>query len=1250
MGKSALALGTLLALLPAAPVTAQTAQNAGGAPPPAAAANSIDAVNRILGYTGWDDEFLYVAVAVNKPNIVGKNTEVFSHPLEDDAVIVSVQADDDHKATARTSHTVSIAISAQHGAQLYLGADAAPLYRDVTEPGELLKAIADKLKDQPEEAKKQSDAILSKIFKYEVQQRGIPRKDNSFAPGYTVELAIPWVDLGIKPTAGLRLGFNVVAQSKSPGSPPIQSLAPGVRNAVDVDNPSLWGTIVLGKTAAPTAGASLTAPLVPNTNRVELNGELTPGEWNGLSLFEFGELTTAHTGRAALEATLAARTRLEFVPRPARPVIPVRTSEVTAPGALRHQKVASLVLATYTYDYQGDPRKAAPAAQVTRSDNSSLLAHHPLDGAGPWFSYDRADWHRKQLAEARREGIDVLLPVYRGDSRSRQLYADKGLDVMVTALQALRQSGQDYPQIGLFLDTDSLTEALGAHPDLQTPAAQAALYGMIRDYYLHIPAEFRCVLPLSAENGGRMACPVFLSNAEALTGENPSLLANLRARFIQDFPGYDLIVTGVGGFQGKLSLDGYFADSKAKEGLPSGNGWIKIATISAGYSAARTFTDKALPARRDNDAYRTLWTAAMGKAPDWVLLDGWNDYTNGREITPSVEAGYSLADTTLFVSRMFAGSTHQPMKLISSNLPETLAPGASTTLSLRLQNSGLEEWGGAKAPPLSVSYRWRGKNGTSGVVGTVPLAGAVLAGQNVSVSLPIVADSGKNTPLAPGDYTLEVAIGNQKGSAACEIPVHIGVDRAPNAWNATVVKSDLPILLENGGLYEVNATVRNDGSATWRKADGVRIGIRLYDVKESAANGQTLTPIATADASTVLDKDVAPGQQATVRLVLPVTDPQGAPLKELESGENCLVRWEVTPTNGAQTVAQSDAAPAGVSVAPTQVALVDFDFGVRFALDGTPAALPGGRRLPVRISLQNVGTETWRRDQVRIGYHWYFQDGTEYFFENETTPIPENVPPGSRTQEINAWVTPPPTDGLYWLVWDVKFGDTWASTVAGTRSGDSMVHAVQVTGDRLTFADLSKGYNTDGISDTENSAAASFDGQGRSFPAALLPPYPDAPIAPAGMWLPTDKTGSDSPRRIGFRWGPKEGKAKNMISCLGQKVELPKGSESFCHFLHMIAASSSREARIDVKLIFEEPTGGTSEDLYSIGVSPWDHPGETKDEIAALTPWHNEKDGPKSGAVALYHYAIKVRSPRKLIAIQLPLAPDVKIAAITLEK
>ena len=75
-----------------------------------------------------------------------------------------------------------------------------------------------------------------------------------------------------------------------------------------------------------------------------------------------------------------------------------------------------------------------------------------------------------------------------------------------------------------------------------------------------------------------------------------------------------------------------------------------------------------------------------------------------------------------------------------------------------------------------------------------------------------------------------------------------------------------------------------------------------------------------------------------------------------------------------------------------------------------------------------------------------------------------------------------------------------------------------------------------------------------------------------------------------------------------------------------------------------------SEDQYAITVSQWDRPPSHGEEIALLSRRHYERDGIKPGAVALYHYAIKIHEPRKLVAIVLPNAPEIKIAAITLER
>jgi hypothetical protein len=402
-----------------------------------------------------------------------------------------------------------------------------------------------------------------------------------------------------------------------------------------------------------------------------------------------------------------------------------------------------------------------------------------------------------------------------------------------------------------------------------------------------------------------------------------------------------------------------------------------------------------------------------------------------------------------------------------------------------------------------------------------------------------------------------------------------------------------------------------------------------------------------------LEQEIRPGEEVAVHLLLPLVDPEGKPLPTWKQDDlwTYTAWWEVAAgsrTDGVRAVTSEEGGEStGVAFAPMPVVVTDFDFGVRFTADKTPPALPADRKQPVSLSLQNVGPQTWKRDQVRVGYHWYYMDGTELRWEDALTAIPQDVPPGGRITDMLVSVTAPPTDGTYFLIWDVKFGDMWASTAASTRSFDVQVHTVHVIGGRLVFADLTKAYNLDGISDSEH-LSGNFDGQGRAFPAELMPPYTDAPVTPSSMWLPSELSGPESPRRISFRWGPKEGKSLNFIACKGQRVELGKSSGQ-CRLLHIVAASTGKDILESIKCIFQEPTS-QSEDQYAFTVSRWDRPPTRGDEVALLARRHYERDGLKPGAVALYHYVIRVHEPRRLVALVLPNAPDIKIAAITLER
>ena len=1334
MSKYALMLAAAMALPHAAPAAAQIRPAAPAALDSATGANGSEAVNRVGGYTAWDEDFFYVAVQVNKPTLSGKNTAPFSNPLEDDAIVIGIQTDNDHAAIKPTGRTVLVAASAAGGVQLYSGATKTPLFNGLADIQNRVAEINNsKVLSRPEQDLARA-ALFSRVLKFVVTPRGARRASGSSVTGYTLEVAIPWADLGGKPALGAHFGFNVTAQSVASGSPPIQSLSTQTRAQADLDNPSLWGELQFEQNAQASRPGLLFSPRLGATRPV-IDGDIGRNEWNSLAGFGFGEVAGIASTAESLQRTQDARLRPAFNIIPPRPAVALSAAPALNTRLAPHtpQPMTHLVMARYAYRYQADPRKAAPLNAVLRGNGSSALAHHPLEGVGPWFSYDRADWHRGQLRELRRAGIDVILPEYRGDARSRQAYADKGLRVLAGALQNLRETGQDYPLAALYLDTTSLPEAFGGDkPDLKQPDAQAALYDMIRDFYLALPAPFR--LQVTLGTSGRAACPVFLSSSSAFKDFDASFVPYLRARFAQDFDGADLLILGGGDFKPKAALDGYFTETKDKGFQFDGSGLVKIASVGAGYDASfreyapgDTQSSGLFLPRKNGDTYRQNWKAAIAQRPDWVMIDGWNDYDVAAEVAPTLETGYSASDITREYARQYMGLNKRGAKFLHHDAPTVMQAGRAYTFTVRVQNTGVEAWasgtgdtpvvvpdariisiknggkpkgagksdalkadtggkngaaaGANKAQPafgvpVVLAYRWmRGAVPVAEGASVFTVGDTILGGQNAEAVMTVIPGGAGVTPLAPGEYTLEVrvaeadkrlrasqtALGEGAAGSVLQIPVSVTAPDASAtlpAYNATVLHSDLPAFVEAGGAYPVSATLRNDGAQTWRRSEGARATLRLYRVTpgESPQSAPTETLLATPDSTFELPSDVLPGQTVVARVTFAALDADGKalPTPRQDAAWTYAARWEVAQNRAAESGANAASAAAGANgavgavSAPLPVAVVDYDFGARFITDGTPLVLPADRRLPIRMAIQNNGPQIWKKEQVRVGYHWYYEDGSELQWEDEATPLLQDLAPGKTLNDVLAWVTAPPFDGTYNLVWDVKVGDVWGSTLAATRPFDEVTHTVQVRNGRLAFADLSKAYNVDGISEEDNLADGDLDGQGHTLPAALLPPFATGPIAASGLWLAGDKTGQDSPRRISFRWGDKDAKAKNFVACKGQRIDLGKSGNK-CAVLHLLAASTGKDVTASLKLVFQEPTS-QSEDLYTFTVSRWDQPPAHGEEVGFVSRRLHSPSGIRNTPVALYHYTIRIKEPRDLVALQLPNQPDIKIAAITFEK
>src|SRR5579859_5991191 len=208
MGKYALLVAAALLPLCLRPAIAQ----AGASSQTTGAGSSvpiytIEPPNRVIGYTTWDDDYFYIALQVSKPTLHGTNTQPFSNPRADDAVLVELQTDNDHNVGKPTAHTVIVAASAVGGAQLYAGPQHSPLFDGIDDFRTQLTNIIQNEQD-PAKRDLRRTALLGKLIKFQVMPQGVRRATGTAMPGYTAEIAIPWSDLGGKPEPGTRMGFN----------------------------------------------------------------------------------------------------------------------------------------------------------------------------------------------------------------------------------------------------------------------------------------------------------------------------------------------------------------------------------------------------------------------------------------------------------------------------------------------------------------------------------------------------------------------------------------------------------------------------------------------------------------------------------------------------------------------------------------------------------------------------------------------------------------------------------------------------------------------------------------------------------------------------------------------------------------------------------------------------------------------------------------------------------------------------------
>jgi hypothetical protein len=1147
---------------------------------------------RITVYTAWDQDYFYLAAVVEKPLLKGAQTAPFSDLSKDDAVSFFLQPASTPAGQVRSEKSVQMSAGAAGAIQLYRGAKAVPL-----------KGFEDFLKD-PEGGLRPFKANVTRKGELDVPANG----RNS----YTVEFAMPWVELGGPPSVGTRMLFNVVARSAAQNSPPIVSLSDAVVTETDVQNPSKWSEIVFTDSAVREVPNAPRAKVCARifTAKPLIDGEVSDGEWNGLTSFVLRESVGAASPEPAAAALPRTRPKLEVRP-PSTPVQPIQPPAGFELQARRNLRFPRVTAARYRMDYQSDPRKSSAGPVLADMAGAVTAAAVPYEGIGPWWSHDRADWHRTQLEAARQAGIDVLLAEVSGSKADIARYVRRGLASLAAALRWLDIAGRETPGIALSLPIGTVRTEGDKPADIQTEIGREALVRTLVRLRAMIPTAHRFTiptLPAAAEF-------VHLSGTKPNDLSTENALAIRKAYFAAT--GKDLLLSAQGDPKQLPGADAPMPDLGTRTAATAA-GLIRTAVVGVG--SRRPGEAPLTRFDADFSQFRLTMRSPEVLSADLVVIDNWNDVTRVGQISPTLFDGMELSDAVLAGSRLRAASAGQ-LRLVRSTLPLTAAPGTKLQVRFWLQNLSSVVW----QPGRHAVWARFGSSAPQ-IVGNpaAPVAPGQYALVAGMVSMPAEAGTpalsmGVSPLRRPGELNMETE------TVITELPP-IPLTAAPT-HRVTLGQCDLPSLLETGGATSVKALLRNDGTEAWKI--GTKVTARLWQVQGDTT---TETPVEAADSSIPLDREVPAGTETLVEIPLATVSPTGRALAETGPEHHYSLRFEV---NGAATSAE-----------PIEIG--DADFGVEFIADFTPASLPGEKRQPVKIGLRNRGSQTWRKEAVRIGYHWYYQDGTEAIWEDETTPLTNDIEPGGEIQDMLAWVTPPPYDGNYILVWDVKVGNQWVSAEPSVRPFETMVHRVEIVRGRLQFIDLSRSFNINAFTSADARGGGDLDGTGTTLPEEILPPFSGTDIAASRFGLPSSGVGLDSEKRISFRWGAHGEKARNAVAAQGQRIPLAEPHKGdIVRVVHLLVAVTSNNITGALQLEFED----NSRQYSSIPFSGWDQKPMFGEEIAYEVPYTHRRGSDTPGKpVKLFRIPLKVTEKRKLQALILPNLPGLKLLAVTLEK
>jgi hypothetical protein len=206
---------------------------------------------------------------------------------------------------------------------------------------------------------------------------------------------------------------------------------------------------------------------------------------------------------------------------------------------------------------------------------------------------------------------------------------------------------------------------------------QRTFYGMIREFFLHVPPEYRAEIrrPLPdgekpAGDSGAATAPghgalVVLGSATAFKDLDGSFATYCARRFEREF-GSGLVWLAAADFQPRApGLDGYLPAGAGQKWPPDPRAWLRVARVRPGAdNTAISGGTPTIQSRGNGRTYIESWLEALRLNPQWVFIDGWNSHHDGTAIAPSHE--YGLQSTRLASCERCPPPTWRPVPSIRS--------------------------------------------------------------------------------------------------------------------------------------------------------------------------------------------------------------------------------------------------------------------------------------------------------------------------------------------------------------------------------------------------------------------------------------------------------------------------------------------------------------------------------------------------------------------------------------------------------